>query len=74
MTKQQAMNYSKVFILDRISFLKNEIAKSDYKIVRCYESQLLGIEMPYDVQQVASERQTIRQEIKDLEEVVPLLK
>jgi hypothetical protein len=74
MTKQQARQYGKFVIGDRVDFLKNEIAKSDYKIVRCYEAQLLGQQSPYDVNQLTSERAAIRQEIRDLESVMPELK
>ena len=45
---------------------KRQLAMSDYKIIKCYESQLLGVDMPYDFITLINERNTIRNEINNL--------
>lgn len=57
-------------ILSKITELKAELEKSDYKITKCYEATLLSEDMPYDVQALVSERQTKRDEINRLEELL----
>lgn len=51
----------------RIAELKAELAGTDYKIIKCSECSLAGIEFPYDVVALHAERQAIRNEINELE-------
>ena len=51
-----------------ISRLKDELASTDYQIIKCSECQLLGKDMPYDVAELHAQRQAIRDEINALEQ------
>lgn len=54
----------------KITELKAQLSATDYKVIKCSECQLLGIEMPYDVAELHAERQNIRNEINKLEQEV----
>lgn len=64
-------HYDKIFdkqkIRNQISALKEELAAGDYKIIKCYEANLIGVELPYDVNDLHIERQKIRDNINNLE-------
>ena len=51
----------------RIAELKEELDSTDYKIIKCSEYQLAGLELPYDIAVLHLERQRIRDEINELE-------
>jgi len=51
-----------------ITSLKAQLAETDYKIIKCYEYQLAGLELPYDIQALHTERQSLRDRINELEE------
>lgn len=53
---------------EKIAVLKAQLAATDYKVIKCSECQLLGMEMPYDVAELHAERQAIRDQINQLEE------
>lgn len=53
---------------EKIAGLKAQLAKTDYKVIKCSECQLLGQEMPYDVVELHVQRQAIRDQINELEE------
>jgi hypothetical protein len=55
---------------ERIDELKAQLTATDYKIIKCSEYQLLGLEMPYDIAELHAERQAIRDEINTLEQEV----
>jgi hypothetical protein len=57
----------KGFIISRISHLRTYLNQSDYKIIKCYESQLSNEEMPYDIEELLTERKAWREEINKLE-------
>ncbi len=40
----------------------------DWKIIKCYEAALLGLEMPYDVTELHEKRQKARDRINELEQ------
>jgi hypothetical protein len=48
--------------------LKRMLLETDYKIIKCYEAQLLGEEMPYDFKELILLRKSWRDEINKLEE------
>ncbi len=50
-----------------IDELKQQLADTDYKIIKCYEYQMAGLELPYDIQAIHAERQAIRDKIAELE-------
>jgi len=58
---------SSSLVLNKIDNLKKNLTKSDVKLNKCLEAQLLGTEMPYDVKSLISERQAQRDEINGLE-------
>lgn len=66
--------YNKVFdtqcILTRINQLKETLASTDYKVIKCYEASLVGEILPYDINALHSKRQSIRDEINSLEDKV----
>lgn len=39
----------------------------DWKIAKCMECQALGLEMPYDLQELHEQRQAVRDKIGELE-------
>lgn len=51
----------------QINNLKEQLASTDYKIIKCTECSMVGEEMPYDVNELHTERQEIRDEINLLE-------
>lgn len=51
----------------RIAELKGQLDSTDYKVIKCAESQLAGVELPYDVAALHAERQALRDEINQLE-------
>lgn len=51
----------------RIEELKKQLSNSDYKIIKMYEAKLLDETMPYEIDNVISERQKIRDKINELE-------
>jgi hypothetical protein len=52
---------------NNIEILKAELAETDYKIIKSYEYQLVGLPLPYDIEALHSERQAIRDRINQLE-------
>lgn len=53
---------------DKIIDLKDQLSKSDYKVVKCIEAQMVGDLMPYDSKKLHDEREKIRRLIRELEE------
>jgi hypothetical protein len=50
--------------------LKVKISETDYKIIKCSEYQLVGSELPYDIAQLHTNRQMLRDRINELEAVL----
>ena len=56
------------FIAKReIEKLKAELASTDYKIIKCSEYRLAGLEAPYDISELHATRQVLRDRINELE-------
>ena len=53
---------------EQIAELKAQLSATDYKIIKCSEYQLVGMEAPYDMAALHTERQAIRNQINQLEE------
>jgi hypothetical protein len=51
----------------RIAELKAELNGTDYKIIKCSECSLAGVDLPYDVAELHAQRQALRDEINELE-------
>ena len=64
-------NYIKRFdtkkVKVEIQALKQALSDSDYKITKCYEANLLGEKLPYDMATLHTEREAQRAKINDLE-------
>lgn len=53
--------------INQIEALKTQISETDYQIIKCYEYSLVNKELPYDIELLHNERQTLRDEINQLE-------
>ena len=51
----------------KLKSLKNQLSSTDYQIIKCYEYSLAGLELPYDIQTLHTEREAIREQIRELE-------
>jgi hypothetical protein len=51
----------------RVPELKKMLENTDYKIIKCYEAQLSNEEMPYDLQELLTQRKAWRDEINQIE-------
>lgn len=52
---------------EKIAELKENLQATDYKVIKCSECQLLGEELPYDVEELHAQRQALRDQINELE-------
>ena len=50
-----------------INALKEQLDETDYMIIKSSEYQLLGMELPYDLDELHTERQSLRDRINELE-------
>ena len=50
-----------------INQLKSQLEATDYKIIKCAEYQLAGLEAPYNVAELHIERQALRDRINEAE-------
>jgi hypothetical protein len=46
------------------------LTATDYKVIKCYEAQLVGEPLPYDKNVIHADRQAIRDRINELQEVI----
>lgn len=53
-----------------LSSLEKQLSDGDYKIIKSYECSLMNIEIPYDIEQLHSERQNMRDRINSLREEI----
>ena len=51
----------------QIAELKSQLDATDYKIIKCSEYQLAGVELPYDIAALHAQRQALRDQINELE-------
>lgn len=58
------------FMQNKISQLKQNIADTDYKIIKCAEYTTANVELPYDIKKLHEERQAYRKEINKLETMI----
>lgn len=50
-----------------IAMLKEKLQAEDYKIIKCFEAQVKGEAMPYDIETLIAKRDEYRAEINELE-------
>lgn len=50
-----------------IEALKNELAETDYQVIKCYEASLVGEELPYDMKMLHTSRNAIRARINEIQ-------
>lgn len=55
------------FVRQQIGWMEEELKKTDYKVIKAYEAELVGLPSPYDFGTVHAERQAIREKINELE-------
>lgn len=53
-----------------IERLKSCLSASDYKVVKCYEATMMKQNLPYDLNEICSERQSVRDRINELEAMI----
>lgn len=51
----------------KIKELQSELNESDYKIIKCNEYKLAGLELPYNIEELHKQRQAVRDEINKLQ-------
>lgn len=54
------------------SLTSNDSEIGDYRITKCYEASLIGLDMPYNVADLHAARQAVRDKINQLEELIAL--
>jgi len=57
-----------VSVADQIAGIQRQLEETDYRIIKCMEYSLAGLELPYDIQQLHDQRQELRDKINELEE------
>ena len=57
-------------INNKIILLKQQLADTDYKVIKNMEAQLVNEELPYDSVTLHAERQALRDKINELEELL----
>lgn len=60
-------NRNKLMINQEITQKKKQLEETDYKIIKCSEYQLAGLELPYNIAELHTDRQAIRDRINELE-------
>jgi hypothetical protein len=58
------------FVRQQVGWLEEELKKTDYKVIKAYEASLIGKDVPYDFNEVHSDRQAIRDKINELENLL----
>ena len=56
--------------LSVIAEFKELLNSTDYKVTKCMEAQLLGISLPYNITELHTQRQQIRDRINELETII----
>ena len=56
--------------IEEIPRLQEQLDNTDYKIIKCSECQLVGLEMPYNIKELHLTRQKLRDRINELQEII----
>ena len=59
---------------EELADLERILSESDYKIIKSYETSLIGKELEYDIEQLHNERQNMRDKINEVRNEVAKLK
>lgn len=73
LTEEQKNQVIKGQIESRLSHLRVYLNESDYKVIKCYEAQLLQESSPYNLQELLLQRKAWREEINQLEFEIAML-
>jgi hypothetical protein len=57
----------------QLSYLKNLLQETDYKIIKCYEAFMRQQPLPYNLEELSTQRDAWRAEINQLEEELKAL-
>lgn len=52
----------------KIAQLQQQLNDTDYKIIKCQEYSLAGLELPYNIEELHTQRQAIRDQINELQQ------
>lgn len=52
---------------EKVKILKNSLNETDYKIIKCYEASMRQLPLPYNLEELAAQRDAWREEINQLE-------
>lgn len=66
----EVVNDDPELILMEISRLEEQIAATDYKVIKSYEYALAGVKSAYDFSEVHAEREGLREQIRELEQLI----
>lgn len=61
---------NKDYAIKEIPKLQEQLNNTDYKIIKCSECQLAGLEMPYNIKELHLTRQKLRDRINELQEII----
>ena len=61
-----AVLMSNEVLSNQVMVLEGKLAESDYKIIKMYEYNLVGMSTDYDINELHLERQTLRSQINEL--------
>lgn len=61
--------FNKKLLERKIESLKNDLSASDYRVIKCYECALVGEPLPYNMTELRSSRQALRNQINELEQL-----
>ena len=64
------INETKAELEQEVRNLQCDLTASDYKVIKCYEAQLVGEPRPYDKDVIHADRQAIRDRINELQEII----
>lgn len=64
------MHKTKSELEQEVRNLQCDLMASDYKVIKCYEAQLVGEPIPYDKDKIHTDRQAIRDRINELQEII----
>lgn len=52
----------------KIVQLQQQLNDTDYKIIKCQEYSLAGLELPYNIEELHTQRQSVRDQINELQQ------
>jgi hypothetical protein len=64
--QQWVIKKNEAYIQKQIDIVKDILSSTDYKIIKCFEAQMLNVSLPYDIKTLYVERQSLRDEINRL--------